>query len=140
MNIYVKIVQAAGLDSTYLLLGFFGSTLSTLSIHYFLSPYVSKIYLHRPIRQSSSSIIATNLITPYTKITIENFSIICQTVYTTLELQHLKPVTNRRFLTWAVKENYLRKLNQMKNNIKDSIDQEEEVKGELIKPPKQKRF
>ncbi|CAI2190220.1 11642_t:CDS:2, partial [Funneliformis geosporum] len=94
-------IQAAELNGAILTLAFIASSAATITLHHFMSPYVTKIYLH-----NTPSIIPST-ITPLSKITLETLSIFSQPVHTTLQLKDLKPVMNRITLRWNIKNDYL---------------------------------
>ncbi|CAG8740439.1 4279_t:CDS:2, partial [Funneliformis caledonium] len=103
-------IQAAELNGAILSLAFVASSAATITLHHFMSPYVTKIYLH-----NTPSIIPST-VTPLSKITLETLSIFSQPVQTTLQLKDLKPVMNRITLRWNIKNDYL--INCEKNNFK----------------------
>ncbi|CAB4493935.1 hypothetical protein RhiirA5_499562 [Rhizophagus irregularis] len=108
-------IQAAELNEIILSLAFVASTASTITLHNFMSPYVTKIfYHHTPSIIPSTSQISN--ITPLTKITLETLSIFSHPIHITLQLKDLKSEINRITLRWKVKNDYL--INCEKNGIK----------------------
>ncbi|GES75420.1 hypothetical protein GLOIN_2v1689055 [Rhizophagus clarus] len=109
------IIQAAELNGIIFSLAFVASTASTITLHNFMSPYVTKIYYHHT-PSIIPSISEISNITPLTKITLETLSIFSQPIHTTLQLKDLKPEMNRITLRWKIKNDYL--INCEKNGIK----------------------
>ncbi|ORX54600.1 hypothetical protein DM01DRAFT_1335732 [Hesseltinella vesiculosa] len=79
------------------------SAVSTGTLHYLLSPFISNIHLHSP----KQSILDTTVpITPATTITIDTMDVFARTRQTTLQLKDLRPST-RSLLTWTCSKPYL---------------------------------
>ncbi|KAI8072514.1 hypothetical protein BC940DRAFT_292755 [Gongronella butleri] len=110
-------VQAAGVQESMFLAALACSAVSTGSLHYLLSPFISRIHLHTPKQSildttnstrdaADASVLAP--ITPNTTISIDTTDILARTRTTTLQLRDLRPST-RSLLTWTCSPQYMAK-------------------------------
>ncbi|RUS35620.1 hypothetical protein BC938DRAFT_482171 [Jimgerdemannia flammicorona] len=95
------------------------SSCSTAFLQYFVSPYITHLYLHTdtsPAARSDTPLSTTTprptAITPSTTVTLETLNLLARPVHTTLQLRDLRPTSKDMFLTWRVKRKAFEKEGQ----------------------------
>ncbi|RUP50819.1 hypothetical protein BC936DRAFT_137611 [Jimgerdemannia flammicorona] len=104
----------------YMFLGaLVASSCSTAFLQYFVSPYITHLYLHTdtsPAARSDMPLSTTTprptAITPSTTVTLETLNLLARPVHTTLQLRDLRPTSKDMFLTWRVKRKAFEKEGQ----------------------------